>query len=164
MLDHILLSADPSVEFSTLFIINDFHLLLCLQLAENLDGQLARMGDDLKEIISHLNTSAKSQDSKDPVYQIGKVTTDTFSSEAKILLTLLLVDPERPHGQSAVDRQQRPGGGEEAVRGGEAGRDPQEGLGEAAEVHAGVSGEHGHSDKLCNIFVTIRLNKSRHDP
>ena len=31
------------------------------------------MGDDLKEIISHLNTSAKSQDSKDPVYQIGKV-------------------------------------------------------------------------------------------
>jgi len=42
-------------------------------LAENLDGQLARMGDDLKEIISHLNTSARSQDSKDPVYQIGKI-------------------------------------------------------------------------------------------
>ena len=74
---------------------------------------------------------------------------------------LLLLDPERPHGQSAVDRQQRPGCGEEAVRGGEAGRDPQEGLGEAAEVHARVS---GHSDQLCNIFVTIRLNKSRHDP
>ena len=122
------------------------------------------MGEDLKEIISHLNTSAKSQDSKDPVYQIGKVTTDTFSSEAKILLTLLLSDPERPHGQSAVDRQQRPGRGEEAVRGGEAGGDPQKGLGEAAEVHAGVSAEHGHSDKLCNIFVTIRLNKFRHDP
>ena len=31
------------------------------------------MGDDLKEIISHLNTSTKTQDSKDPVYQIGKV-------------------------------------------------------------------------------------------
>ena len=31
------------------------------------------MGEDLKEIISHLNTSVKSQDSKDPVYQIGKV-------------------------------------------------------------------------------------------
>ena len=44
-----------------------------MQLAENLDGQLARMGDDLKEIISHLNTSTKTQDSKDPVYQIGKV-------------------------------------------------------------------------------------------
>jgi len=42
-------------------------------LAENLDGQLSRMGEDLKEIISHLNTSVKSQDSKDPVYQIGKV-------------------------------------------------------------------------------------------
>ena len=43
------------------------------QLAENLDGQLARMCEDLKEIISHLNTSAKSQDSRDPVHQIGKV-------------------------------------------------------------------------------------------
>ena len=43
------------------------------QLAENLDGQLARMGEDLKEVISHLNTSTKSHDSKDPVYQIGKV-------------------------------------------------------------------------------------------
>ena len=111
------------------------------------------MGEDLKEIISHLNTSAKSQDSKDPVYQIGKVTTNTFFSEAKIILTLFLADPERPHGQSAVDRQQRPGCGEEAVRGGEAGRDPQEGLGEAAEVHAGVSGEHGHSDNRYIIFL-----------
>lgn len=27
----------------------------------------------MKEIISHLNTSAKSQDSRDPVHQIGKV-------------------------------------------------------------------------------------------
>jgi len=42
-------------------------------LAENLDGQLARMCEDLKEIISHLNTSAQSQDSRDPVHQIGKV-------------------------------------------------------------------------------------------
>ena len=61
--------------------------MFCFQLAENLDGQLARMGDDLKEIISHLNTSAKSQDSKDPVYQIGKVTKNIYSSEAKIILT-----------------------------------------------------------------------------
>ena len=44
-----------------------------MQLAENLDGQLSRMGEDLKEIICHLNTSVKSQDSKDPVHQIGKV-------------------------------------------------------------------------------------------
>ena len=35
------------------------------------------MGDDLKEIISHLNTSTKTQDSKDPVYQIGKVSRQT---------------------------------------------------------------------------------------
>ena len=34
------------------------------QLAENLDGQLARMCEDLKEIISHLNTSAQAQDSR----------------------------------------------------------------------------------------------------
>ena len=44
-----------------------------VQLAENLDGQLARMCEDLKEIISHLNTSAKAQDNRDPVHQIGKV-------------------------------------------------------------------------------------------
>merc|ERR1712098_377269 len=42
-------------------------------LAENLDGQLARMGEDLKEVISHLNTSTKAHDSKDPIYQIGKI-------------------------------------------------------------------------------------------
>ena len=34
---------------------------------------MSRMGEDLKEIICHLNTSVKSQDSKDPVHQIGKV-------------------------------------------------------------------------------------------
>merc|ERR1719319_578729 len=42
-------------------------------LAESLDGQLARMCEDLKEIISHLNSTAKGQDSRDPVHQIGKV-------------------------------------------------------------------------------------------
>ena len=31
------------------------------------------MCEDLKEIISHLNTSAQAQDSRDPVHQIGKV-------------------------------------------------------------------------------------------
>ena len=33
----------------------------------------------MKEIISHLNTSTKTQDSKDPVYQIGKVSRQTSS-------------------------------------------------------------------------------------
>jgi len=42
-------------------------------LAENLDGQLARMCEDLKEIISHLNSTQKAGDSRDPVHQIGKV-------------------------------------------------------------------------------------------
>ena len=50
-----------------------YYLFILIQLAENLDGQLARMGEDLKEVISHLNTSTKSHDNKDPVYQIGKV-------------------------------------------------------------------------------------------
>ena len=59
--------------FTFLYLIFRFLILLLFQLAENLDWQLARMGEDLKEIISHSNTSAKYQDSKDPVYQIGKV-------------------------------------------------------------------------------------------
>ena len=70
-------------------------------LAERLDGQLARMCGDLKEVawcwtletlekewngvdflnftdpltkvIEHLNSTARSQDSRDPVHQIGKV-------------------------------------------------------------------------------------------
>ena len=64
-----------------LTLLSDPHIpnLYNFQLAENLDGQLARMGDDLKEIISHLNTSTKTQDSKDPVYQIGKVSRQTSS-------------------------------------------------------------------------------------
>ena len=43
------------------------------QLAENLDGQLKRMADDLKEVIDHLNTGTNTVDSSDPVLQIGKV-------------------------------------------------------------------------------------------
>lgn len=42
-------------------------------LAESLDGQLARMCEDLKEVIGHLNSSARAQDTRDPVQQIGKV-------------------------------------------------------------------------------------------
>ena len=34
---------------------------------------MARVCEDLKEIISHLNISAKAQDKWDPVHQIGKV-------------------------------------------------------------------------------------------
>ena len=44
-----------------------------MQLAENLDGQLTRMGEDLKEIISHLNSAARAEDSRDPITQMGKV-------------------------------------------------------------------------------------------
>ena len=37
------------------------------QLADNIDAQLKRMVQDLKEIIDHLNTSSSQQDSTDPV-------------------------------------------------------------------------------------------------
>ncbi|KAK3103752.1 hypothetical protein FSP39_021635, partial [Pinctada imbricata] len=43
------------------------------QLAENVDAQLKRMVQDLKEIISHLNTSNTNQDQNDPVQQITKI-------------------------------------------------------------------------------------------
>ena len=36
-------------------------------MAENIDAQLKRMVNDLKEIIDHLNTSGSTQDSNDPV-------------------------------------------------------------------------------------------------
>lgn len=43
------------------------------RLAENLDTQLKQMSEDLKEIIEHLNEANRSQDSSDPIVQIGKI-------------------------------------------------------------------------------------------
>lgn len=43
------------------------------RLAENLDKQLKQMSQDLKEIIEHLNEANRSQDSSDPIVQIGKI-------------------------------------------------------------------------------------------
>ncbi|XP_050454990.1 nuclear pore glycoprotein p62 [Cataglyphis hispanica] len=43
------------------------------RLAENLDTQLKRMSEDLKEIIEHLNEANRAQDSSDPIVQIGKI-------------------------------------------------------------------------------------------
>jgi nuclear pore complex protein Nup62 len=43
------------------------------QLAENLDAQLKRMSEDLKEVISHLNLGSKGADTSDPVAQIAKI-------------------------------------------------------------------------------------------
>lgn len=42
-------------------------------LAENLDTQLKQMQDDLKEIIEHLNESSRTQDTSDPIVQIGRI-------------------------------------------------------------------------------------------
>lgn len=44
-------------------------LLLCCRykLAENIDAQLKRMAQDLKDIIEHLNTSGGPADNSDPV-------------------------------------------------------------------------------------------------
>lgn len=43
------------------------------RLSENLDTQLKRMSEDLKEIIEHLNEANRTQDSSDPIVQIGKI-------------------------------------------------------------------------------------------
>ena len=43
------------------------------QLAENLDAQLKRMSEDLKEVIAHLNLGNRGSDSADPVAQIAKI-------------------------------------------------------------------------------------------
>ncbi|XP_030650215.1 nucleoporin 62 like [Chanos chanos] len=43
------------------------------KLAENVDAQLKRMSQDLKEIIEHLNTSSGPPDTTDPLQQICKI-------------------------------------------------------------------------------------------
>ena len=43
------------------------------QLSENLDAQLKRMSEDLKEVIAHLNLGNRGSDSADPVAQIAKI-------------------------------------------------------------------------------------------
>ncbi|XP_041365872.1 nuclear pore glycoprotein p62-like isoform X1 [Gigantopelta aegis] len=43
------------------------------QLAENLDAQLKRMGQDLKEIIERLNATSATTDPQDPIQQITKI-------------------------------------------------------------------------------------------
>lgn len=42
-------------------------------LAENLDAQLQRMGDDLREIIEHLNSANRTTNDNDPIVQISRV-------------------------------------------------------------------------------------------
>lgn len=42
-------------------------------LAENLDAQLQRMGDDLREIIEHLNSANRNTNESDPIVQISRV-------------------------------------------------------------------------------------------
>lgn len=49
-------------------------------LAENLDTQLRQMSEDLKEIIEHLNETNRSQDSNDPIVQIGRILNAHMSS------------------------------------------------------------------------------------
>ncbi|XP_067833667.1 nucleoporin 62 like isoform X1 [Heptranchias perlo] len=43
------------------------------KLAENIDAQLKRMAQDLKEIIQHLNTTSSSSEISDPLQQICKI-------------------------------------------------------------------------------------------
>ncbi|KAJ9578658.1 hypothetical protein L9F63_005148 [Diploptera punctata] len=43
------------------------------QMAENMDSQLKQMSEDLKEIIEHLNETNRTQDTNDPIVQIGRI-------------------------------------------------------------------------------------------
>eukprot|EP00057_Strongylocentrotus_purpuratus_P024702 XP_011679176.1 PREDICTED: nuclear pore glycoprotein p62-like [Strongylocentrotus purpuratus] len=42
-------------------------------MSENIDSQLKRMVQDLKEIIDHMNTSNTTMDQTDPVNQVAKI-------------------------------------------------------------------------------------------
>ena len=42
-------------------------------LAENLDAQLQRMGDDLREVIEHLNSANRNTNDSDSIVQISRV-------------------------------------------------------------------------------------------
>jgi len=42
-------------------------------MAETLDTQLKQMSEDLREIIEHLNESSRTQDTSDPIVQIGRI-------------------------------------------------------------------------------------------
>ena len=73
-----------------------------MQLAENLDGQLTRMGEDLKEIISHLNSAARAEDSRDPVTQMGKVANIKWCKLRNCLVrSVSLLNGRYPHLTSA---------------------------------------------------------------
>lgn len=43
------------------------------QMTENVDTQLKQMSEDLKEIIEHLNETNRTQDTSDPIVQIGRI-------------------------------------------------------------------------------------------
>lgn len=49
-------------------------------MADNLDTQLKQMGEDLKEVIEHLNEANKDRDPSDPIVQIGKILNAHMSS------------------------------------------------------------------------------------
>lgn len=49
-------------------------------MAESLDTQLKQMGEDLKEVIEHLNEANKDRDPNDPIVQIGKILNAHMSS------------------------------------------------------------------------------------
>lgn len=49
-------------------------------MADNLDTQLKQMGEDLKEVIEHLNEANKDRDPNDPIVQIGKILNAHMSS------------------------------------------------------------------------------------
>ncbi|XP_015598028.1 nuclear pore glycoprotein p62 [Cephus cinctus] len=61
-------------------------------LAKDIDTQLKRMSEDLKEIIEHLNEANRAQDPSDPIVQIGKILNAHMNSLQWLVQRVELVD------------------------------------------------------------------------
>jgi len=77
------------------------------QLAENLDAQLKRMSEDLKEVISHLNLGNRSSDSSDPVAQIAKILNAHMDSLQWIDSNAQNIEKQLSQVQRITDLQKR---------------------------------------------------------
>ncbi|KAL1117195.1 hypothetical protein AAG570_004522 [Ranatra chinensis] len=60
-------------EYTSSIYTNDVQREKMYSMAENIDSKLKRMSEDLKETIDHINETSRSQESIDPVLQIGRI-------------------------------------------------------------------------------------------
>jgi len=79
------------------------------QLAENLDAQLKRMSEDLKEVISHLNAGNRATDISDPVAQIAKILNAHMDSLQWIDSNATVVEKQLAQAARVMQLQKRDG-------------------------------------------------------